>query len=351
MTRIETLVAHFPDGVDAFITSDEKTSFYLSEFMFSDGMLFVTRKNGYLFTDFRYVEAAESEAVGCQISVGNRFEEIRRIIAAEKIKAVGFEEALLSVAGLERLKKELPDVTFVPMSGTVGKLAAYKTEREMALVRAAQAITDEAFAAVLPLLRHDMTETDVAAELEYQMKKRGATAPSFETIAVSGTNSSRPHGVPRPVTLEKGFLTMDFGCVYHGYCSDMTRTVVIGKADAEMKKVYETVLTAQKAAIEAVYDGISGAALDKVARDIIDNAGYAGCFGHSLGHGVGIYIHENPRASSASRDILTKGHIFTVEPGIYLKGKYGVRIEDMIEMTENGPLDITHSPKDLLEIE
>jgi Xaa-Pro aminopeptidase len=182
------------------------------------------------------------------------------------------------------------------------------------------------------------------------MKKRGASGTSFDTIAVSGTNSARPHGVPRPVTLEKGFLTMDFGCYFKGYASDMTRTVVIGKADEEMKKVYNTVLEAQLAAINAVREGMTGAELDKVARDIIYGAGYEGCFGHGLGHGVGIYIHENPRVSAVGKKPLTKGHIFTIEPGIYLKGRYGVRIEDMIQMTENGPIDITKSPKELIEI-
>ena len=350
MTRIEKLQANFPAGVDAFITTDEKTCFYLSEFLFSDGMMFVTRKDTYLFTDFRYIEAAQVEARGCRISTASRYEEIRKIIGEENVKTIGYEDDLLSVMMLERFKKEFPSCTFVPMGGIVRTLAEYKDEQEMELVRSAQAITDEAFAAVLPVLRPDMTETDVAAELEYQMKKRGASGTSFETIAVSGTNSARPHGVPRPVMLEKGFLTMDFGCVRHGYCSDMTRTVVIGKADAEMKKVYETVLAAQRAALAAVHEGITGAELDKVARDLIGAAGYEGCFGHGLGHGVGIYIHENPRVSPSGKTRLTKGHIFTVEPGIYLKGKYGVRIEDMVQMTDKGPLDITKSPKELIEI-
>ncbi len=349
MNRIEKIREHFPAGVDAFITSNEKTCFYLSEFFFSDGMIFVTKDDATLFTDSRYIEAAEQEAVGCRVSVSHRFAEMRTIIETKKIKTIGYEDDLLFVAELEKFKKELP-CEFVPMGGVIRELAEYKEESEMALVREAQQITDDAFAAVLPLLRPDMRETDVAAELEYQMKKRGATGPSFETIAVSGTNSSRPHGVPRPVTLEKGFLTMDFGCVYKGYCSDMTRTVVIGKADAEMKKVYETVLKAQTAAIQAVREGMLGVELDKVARDIINEAGFNGCFGHGLGHGVGVYIHENPRVSPAGRTPLTKGHIFTIEPGIYLKGKYGVRIEDMIQMTANGPLDITKSPKELIEI-
>ncbi len=350
MNRVEKLRAHFPEGVDAFLTSNEKTCFYLSEFMYSDGMLFVTKEDAIVFTDGRYIEAAEQEVVGCRVSTFNRFAEMRTMISAQNIKKIGYEDDLLTVAELERFKSQLAPCEFVPMGSIVRELAEYKEEKEMAFVREAQKITDEAYAAVLALLRPDMTEMEVAAELEYQMKKRGAIGPSFETIAVSGTNSARPHGVPRPVTLEKGFLTMDFGCYYKGYASDMTRTVVIGKADEEMKKIYNTVLTAQKAAIDAVRDGILGAELDKVARDIIYKAGYEGCFGHGLGHGVGIYIHEAPKVNANGRTPLTKGHIFTIEPGIYIKGKYGVRIEDMIQMTENGPVDITGSPKELIEI-
>ncbi len=348
MNHIAKLQQNFPAGVDAFITSNEKTCLYLSEFLVSDALLFVTKEDATLFTDFRYVEAAEAEAVGCRVSVLNRFAEIRTIMENKGIKTIGFEDDVLTVAELEKFKAEL-GCEFAPMGGIVRKLAEYKDEEEMALVRAAQQITDDAFAAVLGLLRPDMTEIEVAAELEYQMKKRGASGTSFDTIAVSGTNSARPHGVPRPVTLEKGFLTMDFGCYYKGYASDMTRTVVIGKADDEMKKVYDTVLTAQLAAIAAVREGMLGADLDKVARDIIYKE-YKGCFGHGLGHGVGVYIHELPKISVAGRTPLAKGHIFTIEPGIYLKGKYGVRIEDMIQMTENGPLDITKSPKELIEI-
>lgn len=350
MNRIEKIQKHFPYGVDAFITSNEKTCLYLSEFLFSDGMIFVTKDDATIYTDFRYLEAAEQEAVGCQISVAPRFEAIRKTIAEKNIRVIGYEDDLLYVSELETFKQQFSSCEFVPMGGVIRELAEYKDEREMQLVRDAQKITDDAFAAVLPLLRPDMKETDVAAEIEYQMKKRGASGTSFETIAVSGTNSARPHGVPRPVVLEKGFLTMDFGCYCKGYASDMTRTVVIGKADQEMKKVYDTVLRAQLAAIEAVREGMLGCELDKVARDIIYAAGYEGCFGHGLGHGVGIYIHENPRISGVGRKPLTKGHIFTVEPGIYLKGKYGVRIEDMIQMTANGPVDITKSPKDLVEI-
>ena len=350
MNKIEILQKRLPEGVDAFLTTDSVTRFYLTGFKSSNGFLFVTKKGAHFFTDFRYIEAAEKECIGCTVSAGSRKEALPKIIAEENIKTIAFEDDLVTVAGLEALKKEFENCAFVSIGKVIKGMMELKTPEEMEKVRTAQEITDKAFAAVLPLLRPDMKETDVAAEIEYQMKKFGASDKSFDTIAVSGTNSARPHGVPRPVQLEKGFLTMDFGCIYGGYCSDMTRTVVIGKADADMKKVYHTVLDAQLAAIAAVKEGMTGEALDKIARDIIYGAGYEGCFGHGLGHGVGVLIHEQPGISASGKTPLEKGHIFTVEPGIYIKGKYGVRIEDMIQMTENGPLDITKSPKDLIEI-
>jgi Xaa-Pro aminopeptidase len=350
MNKIEIFQKRMPEGVDAFLTTDGVTRFYLTNFKSSNGFLFITKKSAHFYTDFRYIEAAEKECVGCEVSVESYKDAVAQIIENEKIKTISFEDELVTVAALEGLKSTFPSCSFVSVGTLVSDMMSLKTPEEMAKIRKAQEITDQAFAAVLPLLRPDMKETDVAAELEYQMKKFGASDKSFDTIAVSGTNSARPHGVPRPIQLEKGFLTMDFGCIYGGYCSDMTRTVVIGKADADMKKVYDTVLQAQLAAIEAVREGMTGSELDRIARDIIYGAGYEGCFGHGLGHGVGLLIHEPLRISSFGKKPLEKGHVFTVEPGIYLKGKYGVRIEDMIQMTENGPLDITKSPKELIEI-
>lgn len=350
MTKIEILQKRLPDGVDAFLTTDSVTRFYLTGFKSSNGFLFVTKQTADFFTDFRYIEAAEKECVGCSVSVGSYKEEVSGIIEKQGIRTIAFEDELVTVAALAGLKKTFPSCEFVSIGTVISDMMSLKTPEEMGRVRKAQEITDRAFAALLPLLRPDMKETDVAAELEYQMKKFGASDKSFDTIAVSGTNSARPHGVPRPIQLEKGFLTMDFGCMFEGYCSDMTRTVVIGKADAEMKKVYQTVLDAQLAAIAAVKEGITGEELDRVARDIIYGAGYEGCFGHGLGHGVGLLIHEPLRISAFGKTPLAKGHVFTVEPGIYLKGKYGVRIEDMIQMTEHGPVDITNSPKNLIEI-
>ena len=194
-----------------------------------------------------------------------------------------------------------------------------------------------------------MTENDVAAELEYYMRKHGAEDKSFETIAVSGQKSSIPHGVPSDTRLKKGFLTMDFGAVYEGYHSDMTRTICIGKADDEMKKLYNTVLKAQMSALDMLRDGVVCADADKVARDIIE-VDYKGCFGHSLGHGVGLEIHERPNLSAYNKKPLAPGNIVTVEPGIYIAGKYGCRIEDMVLIQEGNIRNFTKSPKELIEI-
>ena len=352
MTRAEKLRAAFPAGVDAFITTDERTRLYLTKFHSTDGTVFVTKNTAVLYADFRYIEAAEKQAQGVEVVMpeGRVSEYIKKIIDAEGIKTIGFEENIVSVAELSRLENAFEGIKFVPMSSVVSSLCICKDEEEMAKIRAAQDITDRALADFLKVISYDMTEIDVAAELEYRMKKYGAICPSFDTIAVSGTNSSRPHGVPGPEKLQKGFLTMDFGCVYEGYCSDMTRTISIGKATDEMKHLYNTVLHAQLAAEEYAHAGVVCSDVDKVARDIIDNAGYKGCFGHGLGHGVGLYIHEEPRFSPACKTILSVGHVVTVEPGIYVKGKFGARIEDMIFVHEDGVEVITKSPKELIEV-
>jgi len=207
-----------------------------------------------------------------------------------------------------------------------------------------------AFDHILKVLTPEMTELDVAVELEFFLRKHGASGKSFDFITVSGEASSLPHGEPKDRKLRPGFLTMDFGCVYNGYCSDMTRTVCLGKADAEMKKLYNTVLEAQLAALAIINDGMKCADVDAAARRIIDKE-YAGKFGHGLGHGVGKFIHEAPRLSPKAGDtVLRPGHVVTVEPGIYLEGKYGCRIEDMVFIHEGKAEDITHSPKELIEL-
>ena len=345
------------NGFDAAIVSDNLNQRYLSNFSFHDGLILVTRGESYLITDFRYVEAAEAQA-SSELKVitpkGGQLLCIAGLLADNNAKKVAVEESALSLAQFNRYAEVLCDYTLTPgASKLLESLRLCKDENELETIARAQSITDAAFAHILSTIHPDMTEVDVALELEFFMRKNGAEGLAFETIAVSGTNSSRPHGVPRRQKLEKGFLTMDFGAVVDGYCSDMTRTVVLGRADEEMKRLYNTVLTAQRAALDAAAEGVGCRALDTIARDIIHGAGYEGCFGHSLGHGVGMLVHESPRLSqiASEESKLERGHVITFEPGIYIAGRYGCRIEDMACIRPDGSFyDFTNSPKELIEL-
>ncbi len=344
-------------GADALIVSSEINLRWLTGFDYSDGATVVTADAAYLLTDFRYREAAENEVskdftILCPKSYVETLGEL--IGKGSGVKTVAVEEATLSAKEFERLQSLFPDTEFIfGGSRLLDGLREKKDAGEIESMKKAQAITDAAFEHILGFITPERTEIEVALELEFFMRNHGAEAAAFKTIAVSGSASSLPHGVPRPVKLERGFLTMDYGARVDGYCSDMTRTVVIGEADDEIRRLYNIVLSAQLAALEAAKNGErSGFLLDKIARDIIEDAGYHGAFGHSLGHGVGMYIHEapglSPRTPKDRR--LEVGHVVTFEPGIYLAGKYGCRIEDMAVITDDGIYDFTHSRKDLIEI-
>lgn len=344
-------------GADAAIVSNKANQKYLSDFDFEDGFVLVTKEKSYLITDFRYVEAATeqrnpemevlSPSIGMLTCIGE-------LLSENRCKSVLIEEDSLSWGDFGRFTGKLEGFSLAGgASAILDELRRYKDDGELESMTRAQAITDAAFAHIVHFIRPDMTEIEVALELEYFMRRNGADALAFDTIAVSGASSSRPHGVPGHRRLEKGFLTMDFGARVNGYCSDMTRTVVIGKADAEMKKLYHTVLRAQTESLAAYAEGASCAELDRIARDIIDGIPeYRGTFGHSLGHGVGLFIHEEPRVSSRAGDeVLKRGNVVTCEPGIYLEGKYGCRIEDMVAIRPDGSVyNFTHSPKELIEI-
>ncbi|MBQ8309668.1 MAG: aminopeptidase P family protein [Clostridia bacterium] len=343
-------------GFDAAIVSDKRNQRYLSDFDFDDGLVLVTQRDAYLLTDFRYEEAARAQVKGMEVVLpkGGQIDCIRSLLAENKCCRVAIEELALSYASYTRYCEALKGMTLVGgASAMLENLRLYKDDAELEMIARAQAITDAAFSHILNFIKPEMTEIEVALELEYFMRRNGAEALAFDTIAVSGTNSARPHGVPRHVKLEKGFLTMDYGARVDGYCADMTRTVVLGRADAEMKKLYNTVLTAQRAALDAACEGAHCRELDRIARDIINGAGYEGCFGHSLGHGVGMLVHENPRLApgASAESVLTRGHVVTFEPGIYLSGKYGCRIEDMVCIRNDGSFyDFTKSPKELIEL-
>ncbi len=352
MNPIKKLQQALPESVDCLLVTSERNQRYLTGLNYTDGYVVVARDKAWLLADFRYIEVAkrhESDSLTV-VLLESRRDTLGNLFADNRLSRIGFEDSVMTCAGLEMMKRRHPSVTFHPCGSLIETMRIVKTAEEVENVITAQRIAEKALERLFTLMTPTMTEIEVALELEYGMRKFGAEKTSFDTIAVSGSASSLPHGEPRNLPLEKGFLTMDFGALYNGYCSDMTRTVVIGKADDEMKKVYDTVLKAQLAALDFVAAGKTGADCDKVARDIIDGAGYEGCFGHSLGHGVGMFIHEEPRVSAANKSPLEVGSIVTVEPGIYLEGRYGVRIEDMVWLSEDGPVNLTKAPKDLIEL-
>ena len=342
-------------GFDGILLSSPINQSYVTGADFDDGYVAVTADRCVACVDFRYFEAVKNAVgadVGVELAKGSTLNCAIDILLSSGAKNIAVEDGDISLV----LFKKILDRTgeSAELCEGAGKLLssmrAIKTADELEKIAEAQKITDAAFEHILKAMTPNMTEVDVALELEFFMRKNGAEAMAFDVISVSGSASALPHGVPRNVKLESGFLTMDFGAKKDGYCSDMTRTVVIGKADAEMKKLYGTVLTAQKSALDVLTAGFSCAEADKVARDIINSAGYEGCFGHSLGHGVGRYIHEEPRLSSKAEGVLEVGNVVTVEPGIYLEGKYGCRIEDMVAITDGGIHNFTKSKKELIEL-
>lgn len=354
MSRLENLKKALPEGCDGVLICCEKNIRYLTSFDYTDGYVLVTRQKSYVLADFRYIEAAKescSDEWNVVMLERNRSNLINDLLAENGVKVLGFEDKTVSAYAYERLKLDFPAVEFMPVGGLVEGLREYKDEGELDLIIKAQRIAEKAFDHILGFITPYLTEKEVALELEYFMRRNGAEASAFEIIAVSGSASSRPHGVPRDVKLERGFLTLDFGAQYEGYKSDMTRTICLGKADDDMKKMYDTVYKAQTAVLESIEYGMSLLECDKIARNIIDDAGYKGCFGHGLGHGVGMDIHEAPTLSPASgTKVLTTGHVVTVEPGIYIEGKYGVRIEDMVVCRGQKAENITVCPKNLIEL-
>lgn len=351
--RVKTILEKL--SIDGVLVSNGYNMRYLSGFSGATGYVYITKNKQVIFTDFRYTIQATNESKDFEIIEvdGKRdyCKAINEYLQEENVKYLGYEEEDLLCSTFTRLKEQLDVEEMIPVQHTLTNLRRIKSQEELENIKQAEAIGDIAFSKILDIIKPGMTELEVAAHLEFLMKTNGASGLSFDSIVASGVNSSMPHATPSNKKIELGdFLTMDFGCIYHGYCSDMTRTIVVGKASEEQKKIYHTVLEAQLAALEQIKAGCYGREIDKVARDIIDQAGYAGCFGHGLGHSVGLEIHENPRFSVAETGIIEENVIMTVEPGIYIKDFGGVRIEDLIVVKENGYINYTHSKKELIEL-
>ena len=312
------------NGFDGVLLSSPTNQSYITGASFDDGYVAITKDKCVACVDFRYYEAVKntvSTGIEAVLAKGSTLNCALDLLLSSGAKSIAVEDNDLSVALFNKIKEKVGNAAKISggASTMLASIRAIKDELEIQKIAEAQKITDAAFEHILKVIRPDMTEREVALELEFFMRKNGADSMAFDVIAVSGSASSLPHGVPRNIRLERGFLTMDFGAKLGGYCSDMTRTVVIGKADSEMKKLYNTVLLAQKAALDALSVGLPCRDADKAARDVINSAGYEGCFGHSLGHGVGRYIHEAPNLSPKSDGNLKSGNVVTVEPGIYVE--------------------------------
>lgn len=340
--------------LDAVLISNGNNMRFVSGFSGETGYIYISQKRHAVVTDFRYTIQAENEAQGYEVITidnGGYEKALNQILTEDGVHYLGFESEDMLFAKYEGLKKNLTVENLVPVKDDITRLRRIKTAQELEYIRKAESIGDQVFTEILNYIKPGMTELEIAARIEYLLKVFGGERTSFQAIVASGVNSAMPHAVPSSKKVEMGdFLTMDFGCVYEGYCSDMTRTIVIGKASEKQKEVYNTVLKAQIAALDFIKAGVQGKEVDKVARDIIYGAGYEGCFGHGLGHSVGLAIHENPRLSMLEEDILEVGMTETVEPGIYIKGFGGVRIEDLVVVTETGHINFTSSDKSLIEL-
>lgn len=341
--------------LDAILITDEKNQRYAAGFPFTDGYVLVSREKAWLLTDSRYIEAAESTVDSC-VTVQmfdrqhSRLSLLTAALKEAKVSRLGAEEQKLNHGEYLELEKAL-GMSLLPAQEILSGLRAAKCDEEIEYMRQAQRISELALEETLQVIKPGMTEREAAAELVYRMLRHGSEGNSFDPIVVTGTKTSLPHGVPGgKVIRESDFLTMDFGCLKNGYCSDMTRTVAVGQATDEMKNIYAIVLKAQLAGIAAARAGIPGKEIDGAARKVIVDAGFGQYFGHGFGHSLGLDIHEAPSANPSGEALMPVGAVVSAEPGIYLPGKFGVRIEDVMVLNETGCEVITKAPKEQLII-
>lgn len=344
MDRLTRMREGLQEG-EGFLVTGPANVRYLSGFA-GEGTLIVTVDRALLITDFRYIIDAAQCSTGFEVK---DIAEGIKTIMPESIKRLYVEGSDMTLRRLANYRAQFPSMEFIDCENRIDRLRYIKDEEEIEKISHAAHIADLAFEYLLTEIQIGVSEADLALELEYQMRKRGAQGVSFDTIAASGENSASPHAVPTQRKLQRGdFLTLDFGCVFEGYCSDMTRTVVIGEASERQREIYNLVLEAQLAGLKAAKPGAICSEVDKAARDIIANAGHGSEFGHSLGHSVGLEIHENPSFSPKCDEVLKEGMVITVEPGVYIEGYGGVRIEDLIVIREDGPQILSKTKKDLL---
>lgn len=352
--RVNKLQAQLEENeIDALLVTKRENIRYLSGFTGSSGVIVITSNSASFITDFRYTEQANDQVKGYDIIEldTSLIKSVADVVSRESIKRLGIEQDAMTVGQYRAYEKEV-DVQLIETSGIVEKLRLIKDESEIKIMKEAAAIADAAYTHIQTFIRPGRTEREVANELEMFMRSKGADSSSFDIIVASGLRSALPHGVASHKVIQTGELvTLDFGAYYKGYCSDITRTLAIGPISDELRQIYDTVLRAQLAGVEGIRAGITGIEADALTRDIIKEAGYGEYFGHSTGHGLGMEVHEAPGLSFRSDTVLEPGMVVTIEPGIYINGVGGCRIEDDVVITEDGCYLLTQSPKELITIE
>ena len=354
MKNLDKYMSILNEEVDGLLLTSRYSRYYGAEYDIAEGVAVVSKAGCRYFTDSRYIEAAENgikDFAVLEMNHENPYDQlINRAIVDFGIQTLGYEEEYLTVAELQFYEKTL-HAKLIPYNAPIHQFRVAKEEWELELMKKAQDITDLAFSEVLSRIKVGMTEKQLQAELIYCLLKNGADGPSFRPIVVSGPKTSLPHGVPGDRVIQEGdFITMDFGALYKGYCADMTRTVAVGYATEEMKKVYDTVLQAQLAGIAAAKAGVLGKTVDNTARKVIEDAGYGKYFGHGFGHSVGLEIHEKPNCGRFSEEVMVENAVASAEPGIYIPGKFGVRIDDVLIYQPESSENITLSPYNLIII-
>lgn len=358
MLKMKSNIEKLQDAVskisDCAIITDGVNRRYFTKMKSSAGTLVVFPEKSYFIIDFRYIEKARSTVSDCEVILQDKlFDQINQLIEKHGANTLSVDTSTCTVEQLcsyrKNLKCEILDSN--DFSKAINKIRIIKSQPEIEKMISAQRIAEKGFEHMLDFIKEGRTEREIQLELDYFMLKNGAEALSFDTIALSGKNTSLPHGVPSDKKVEKGeFVLLDFGAVVDGWHSDMTRTVCVGEPTEEMKKVYNIVLYAQKTAIDKLKAGMKCSDFDKIAREIICAEGYGDNFGHSLGHGVGMEIHESPTGSSRSAEVFEENMIITIEPGIYIENKFGVRIEDFAVVTKDGCINMTKAPKQLITL-
>ncbi len=355
--RLTELAGLLPESADAALIISEANRRYYTNFVSSLGYLFVTRSGAFLIVDSRYEEAARSQADGCEVILMKRLADtMKELISGQGMKRIMLEASAFTLAEADIVEKIFVSagasaVKTGDLDKLISQMRVIKTSAEIDKMRRAQSITEDAFMQTIKLIKEGVTEKELALELEFRMRRSGAESVSFDLIVLTGSKTSMPHGVPDFTKVKYGdFVLFDIGATYEGYHSDMTRTVALGRVDGVSRRIYETVRKAQQNALDFVRAGVSCRDVDMKARSYINAAGYEGMFGHSTGHGVGIEIHEAPSVSYTNDFILRSGMVITVEPGIYVPGKCGVRIEDMVVVSTDGYINLASLPKELIEL-